>query len=122
MLNFLYVAGGLAALLVALFACYALFRLGRALARLEETLLTADEAIREVIPEVRDGLGTVNDIAAGVNVGLRTAGGGAERLTEAAARSSAGASATLYGVRVAAGSLWRSFARLEPPSGGQPDG
>jgi len=60
--------------------------------------------------------------AAGVNVGLRTAGGGAERLTEAAARSSAGASATLYGVRVAAGSLWRSFARLEPPSGGQPDG
>ena len=59
MLNFLYFAGGAAVLLMALFACYALYRLGRALARLEETLLTADDALREVIPEVRDGLGAV---------------------------------------------------------------
>ncbi len=122
MLNFLYFAGGLAALVVALFACYALYRLGRTLARLEETLLTADEALREVIPEVRDGLGNVNDITAGVNVALRTTGVGAVRVTEAAARSSVRASATLHGVRVAAGSLWRSFSRLEGAKGGRPDG
>ena len=123
MLNFLYFAGGLAVLLVALFACYALYRLGRTLARLEETLLTADEALKEVIPEVRDGLGNVNDIAVGVNVALRTAGVGATRLTEAAGRSSDRASATLYGVRIAAGSLWRSFTGLERPNrGGQPNG
>lgn len=117
MLNFLYFAGGLAALLVALFACYALYRLGRTLARLEETLLTADEAIREVIPEVRDGLGNVNDIAAGVNVAVRAAGGGAVRLTEVASRSSDRAAATAYGVRVAARSLWRSFSSLDGPDG-----
>ena len=122
MLNFLYFAGGLAALLVALFACYALYRLGRTLGRLEETLLTADEAIREVIPEVRDGLGNVNDIAAGVNVTLRTAGVGAVRLTEAAGRSSDRAAATAHGVRVAARSLWRNLSGLDGPRGGQPDG
>jgi hypothetical protein len=122
LLNFLYFAGGLAALLVALFACYALYRLGRTLARLEETLLTADEALREVIPEVRDGLGNVNDIAAGVNVAIRSAGTGASRLTVAAGRSSERAAATAYGVRVAARSLWRSFTSLDGPRGGQPRG
>ncbi len=122
MLNFLYFAGGLAALLVALFACYALYRLGRTLARLEETLLTADEALKEVIPEVRDGLGNVNDIAAGVNVAIRSAGTGASRLTVAASRSSDRAAATAYGVRVAARSLWRSFTNLDGRTGGQPHG
>jgi hypothetical protein len=122
LVNFLYIASGLAVLIVAVFAAYALWRLGRALARLEETLMTADEALREVVPEVRDGLGNVNDITAGMNVALRTAGVGATRLTEAAGRSSDRASATLYGVRVAAGSLWRSFARLDGPKGGRPNG
>ena len=120
MLNFLYFAGGLAALLVALFACYALYRLGRALARLEETLLTADEALREVVPEVRDGLGNVNDITANVNVALRTAGVGADRLTKVAGRSTDRAAATAHGVRVAARSLWRSLS--DGPTGGHPDG
>jgi hypothetical protein len=125
LLNFLYFAGGLAAL----FACYALFRMGRALRsveatmrRLEETLITADEGLREVIPEVRDGLGNVNDITTGVNVGLRVAGTGAVRLTDAVARSSGRASAAWYGVRVAAGSLWRTYAHIEGPRGGRPDG
>jgi hypothetical protein len=122
LLNFLYIAGGFAVLLVAVFASYALWRLGRALARLEETLLTADEALREVVPEVRDGLGNVNDITAGVNVALRTAGVGATRLTVAAGRSSDRASAALYGVRIAAGSLWRNLARLEGSKGGRPNG
>ena len=122
MLNFLYVASGFAVLIVAVFAAYALWRLGRTLARLEETLLTADEAIREVVPEVRDGLGNVNDITAGVNVALRTAGVGATRLTEAGTRSSYRASAALYGVRVAAGSLWRNLAQLDGPNGGRTNG
>lgn len=122
MLSFLYLAGGIAALLVALAACYALIRLGRTLARLEETLITADEALREMVPEVRDGLGNVNDITAGVNIALRTAGGGATRLTDAADRGSVRASAALYGVRVAAGSLWRNVARLDAPRGGRPNG
>jgi hypothetical protein len=129
LLNFLYIAGGVAVLLVALFACYSLYKLARvldqtesALARLEETLLTADDALREVVPEVRDGLGNVNDIAVGVNVALRTAGVGAGRLTEVAGRSSDRAAATLHGVRIAAGSLWRSFAGLDGPRGGQPNG
>ena len=115
MLNFLYFAGGLAVLVVALFLCWALYRLARTLRAVEETLMTADEAIREVVPEVRDGLGNVNDITAGVNVALQTAGVGANRLTVVAARSSDRASAALYGVRVAAGSLWRSFTDLERP-------
>ncbi len=120
LLNFLYFAGGLAVLVVALFLCLALYRLARTLRALEETLMTADEAIREVVPEVRDGLGNVNDITAGVNVALRTAGVGANRLTVVAARSSGSASAALYGVRVAAGSLWRNFTGLEGSRGGQP--
>ena len=84
------------------------------------TLMTADEAIREVVPEVRDGLGNVNDITAGVNVALQTAGVGASRLTVVAERSSRRASAALYGARAAAGSLWRSFTDHERPRGGQP--
>ena len=60
-----------------------LLRLHRTLSILEETLLTADEAIREVVPEVRDSLSNVNDISAGVNVVLRSAGGGANRLKAA---------------------------------------
>jgi hypothetical protein len=121
LLNFLYFAGGLAVLLVALFLCLALYRLARALRALEETLMTTDEAIREVVPEMRDGLGNVNDITAGVNVALRTAGDGASRLTVVAARQGPRASAAFYGLRVAAGSLWRSFTDLDERSrGGQP--
>jgi hypothetical protein len=118
LLNFLYLAGGLAVLLVALFLCYALFRLGRTLARLEEalllteeTLLTANSALKVVIPEVRDSLGHVNGV-------LRTAGAGATRLTEAAGRSQDRVSAALYGARVAAASLWGSFGGHERPNRG----
>ncbi len=121
LLNFLYFAGGLAVLVVALFLCFALYRLARVLSALEETLVTADEAIREVVPEVRDGLGNVNDITAGVNVVLRTAGVGANRLTEVASRSSGRASDALYGARVAATSFWRSVAR-STSGGQQPNG
>lgn len=119
MLNVLYLAIGVAVLAVALFACIALHRLARALAALEDTLTTTDDAIQEVTPELRDGLGSVNDIAAGVNVALRTAGGGANRLADAAARSMVPAQSTLYGVRVGARSLLRSLASPNGTKGGE---
>jgi hypothetical protein len=75
-----------------------------------------------VVPEVRDGLSNVNDITANMNVVLRSAGVGAGRLSEAAASSSRGASAALYGARVAAGSMWRLLTAPVRPTGGQPDG
>jgi len=113
LLNFLYLAAGLAVLAVALFLCIALHRLARALAALEETLMTTDEAIQEVTPELRGSLGSANDIAAAVNVGLRAAGEGANRLTDVVARSLGPTQSTLYGVRVGARSLLRSFTGLD---------
>ena len=119
MLNFLYFAAGLAVLTVALFLCIALYRLARALAALEESLVTTDEAIQELAREIRGSLGSVNDIAAGVNVALRTAGEGANRLTQVAARSWVPAQSTLYGMKVGARSLLRSFSGLNGASIGE---
>jgi hypothetical protein len=113
--SFAWFAVGLGVLLVALALILVLLRLNRALAVLEETLLTADEAIREVVPEVRHSLGNVNDITAGVNIALRSAGSGANRLSR-------DASAALYGARVAAGTLWRTFAGSAGPDGGRRNG
>lgn len=129
MLNILWGVLGLCALLVTIALCLALLRLHRTLAVLEETLQTADEAMRELVPEVRGSLGNVNDITAALNVILRSAGLGASRLTdglsERAANSARDASATLYGVQVAARSLWRSYSAAsddEKERGGRPDG
>jgi uncharacterized protein YoxC len=129
MLNILWGVLGLCALLVTIALCLALLRLHRTLAVLEETLQTADEAMRELVPEVRGSLGNVNDITAALNVILRSAGLGATRLTdslgERASSSARGASATLYGVQVAARSLWQSYSAAsedENERGGRPDG
>jgi hypothetical protein len=129
MLSILWGVLGLCALLVTFALCLALLRLHRTLAVLEETLQTADEAMRELVPEVRGSLGNVNDITAALNVILRSAGLGASRLTdgisERAASSAREASATLYGVQVAARSLWRSYSAAsedERARGGKPDG
>jgi hypothetical protein len=112
LLNFLWLALGIGSLLVALALCLVLLRLNRTLAVVEETLLTADEAMKELIPEVKASLGNVNDITAAVNVGLRTAGAGTARLGvdvgERAARSRRGLSATMFGARVAIASLVNS--------------
>src|SRR3982074_2237796 len=105
-LNVLWAVVGLCALLVTVALCLALLRVHRTLAVLEETLMTADAAMRELVPEVRGSLGNINDLTAALNVVLRSAGTGAARLTdgvgERAATSARGASATLYGVGVAA--------------------
>jgi hypothetical protein len=56
--------------------------------------------MKETLPEVRQTIGNVNDITAGVNVGLRTAGTGAAAVGR-------GIKAAVYGARVAGRSLFR---------------
>lgn len=105
----MFFAIGLGSLLVALVLCLALLRLARTLAAMEDLLLTANEELRETLPEVRGSLGNVNDITAGVNVALRTAGGGASRLgdqlEEAATETSKGVRAGWHGVKIGLMSL-----------------
>lgn len=100
----MWLAIGVAALLVALALCLALLRAARTLAAMEDLLLTANEEMRETLPEVRGSLGNVNDITAGVNVALRTAGSGASRLGEQVGELAEDASldvrAGWYGVRI----------------------
>ncbi len=78
----MYFAIGLGVLLLCLAGCVAMLRLARTMAAIEELLLTTNEELKETLPEVRGSLGNVNDITAGVNVALRSAGAGASRLTE----------------------------------------
>jgi hypothetical protein len=131
LLNFLWLALGIASLLVAVFLSLALLRLIRTLAIVEETLLTADEAMKEVVPEIKGSLGNVNDITASVNVGLRTAGAGTARLGndlgERAARSRRGLRAALFGARVTVASLLNTAEAEQTvarraASGGRSDG
>lgn len=111
MINFMWLAIGLGALLVAIALAIALLRLARALAAMEDVLLTANEELREVLPEVRGSLGNVNDITAGVNVALRTAGAGAselgERMGTTADELGKDVRAGAHGVRVGLRSLFR---------------
>jgi hypothetical protein len=130
-LSFLWLALGIGALLVALAVCLVLLRLNRTLAVAEETLLTADEAMKELVPEIKASLGNLNDITAAVNVGLRTAGEGTARLgvglSEQTTRSRRGLKAAMYGARVAVAALLRSSGEPEArprkvASGGRSDG
>lgn len=102
---------------IALFGIGVLLRLSRVLRALEEALVTATEEMRETLPEVREGLGNVNDIAAGVNVALKVTGSGAQRFGANAElglrRLRWGVQAAIYGIRVGAGSLASSYAELE---------
>ena len=74
--SFMWLAFGVAALVVALALAAVLIRLRGTLGAVEELLETTNEELKETLPEVRQTIGNVNDITAGVNVGLRTAGGG----------------------------------------------
>src|SRR5258705_5835159 len=70
----MWLAFGIAALLVALALAAVLFRLRGTLGAVEELLETTNEELKETLPEVRQTIGNVNDITAGVNVGLHAAG------------------------------------------------
>jgi hypothetical protein len=110
-----------------------LLRLVRTLSVIEETLMTADDTLRGLAPEVKGTLGNVNDVTAAVNIGLRAAGQGTARLSGdlavRSARSRRGASAAWYGVKVGVKSLVSSTSaektkpvRMRRVSGGKSDG
>jgi uncharacterized protein YoxC len=112
-LNVLWIALGVAALLVALTLCSVLLRMHRTLGVMERTLETADEAMQELVPEMRGSLGNMNDIAAGVNLALRTAESGAGRVSgevsTVAQSASLSAAATAHGLRVGWAAFWRNL-------------
>src|SRR5258708_37803466 len=96
--NFMWIAFGVAALLVALALAAVLFRVRGTLGAVEEPLDTTNEELKETLPEVRQTIGNVNDITAGVNAGLRTAEGRAAAVWR-------GLTAAAHGVQVARASL-----------------
>jgi hypothetical protein len=99
--SFMWLAFGVAALLVALALAAVLIRLRGTLGSVEELLDTTNEEMKETLPEVRQTIGNVNDITAGVNVGLRTAGGGAAAVGR-------GIRSAVHGAKVAGQSLVRT--------------
>ena len=100
--SFMWIAFGVSALLVALALFALLFRLRGTLGAVQELLDTTSDEMKETLPEVRQTIGDVTDITAGLNVGLRTVGKGAQAVGRAV-------SATAHGAKVASQSLVRSF-------------
>src|SRR2546422_1961532 len=72
--SFMWIAFGVAALVVALALAAVLVRLRGTLGAVEALLDTTNEEMKETLPEVRQTIENVNDITSGVNVGLRTGG------------------------------------------------
>jgi hypothetical protein len=109
--NFAFLALGILAIVLALFMAWVLYRVTRTLTAVEELVVTTTEEMRETLPEVRESIGHVNDITAGVNVGLRTVGSGAAdmsgRLRENLKGPANAAAAAAHGVKVGAATLWR---------------
>ena len=99
--SFMWIAFGVAALIVALALAAALLRLRGTLGAVETLLDTTNEEMKETLPEVRQTIENVNDITSGVNVGLRTGGRGL-------AAFGRGISSAAHGARVAGQSLVRS--------------
>lgn len=125
----MFLAFGISALLVALVLALVLLRLGRTLAAIEELVLTGTAELRQLMPEVHQSLGNVNDITAGVNIALKVAGSGAQdlgdRVGEGLRGTARGARAFSHGAGAAARSLWRSAktpARGDLTGGGERDG
>lgn len=110
---FAFIALGVLALVAALFLAVVLSRLARTLGAVEELVATTTDEMRETLPEVRQTLGNVNDITAGVNVGLRTAGAGAETVAGRLGQQLRGPAITVraaaYGFSVGTASLLRSY-------------
>lgn len=105
----MFLAFGVAALLVAFGLFVVLLRLRRTLGVLEESLDLANDELRETLPEVRETIGNVNDITSGVNVALKLGAAGAVRLSEEAAagarKAAMDAAAAAHGVKVAGRSV-----------------
>jgi len=111
--NFAFLALGTLAIVLAIFLAWVLYRVTRTLTAVEDLVVTATEEMRETLPEVRESLGHVNDITAGVNLGLRTVGSGAAEMRDRLRVSLKGpanaAAAAAHGVKVGAAMLWRSM-------------
>src|SRR5436309_14664714 len=99
--SFMWIAFGVAALVVALALAAVLIRLRGTLGAVEELRDTTNEELKETLPEVRQTIENVNDITSGVNVGLRTVGRGLAEVGR-------GSGAATHAVRVAGQSLVRS--------------
>src|SRR5438876_12199804 len=91
--SFMWLAFGVAALIVALALAAVLIRLRGTLGAVEELLDTTNEELKETLPEVRQTIENEKDITTGVNVGKRTGG------SELAAMGR-GIGATAHGVKV----------------------
>ena len=100
--SFMWIAFGVAALLVAIALFATLIRLRGTLGAVQELLDTTSDEMKETLPEVRQTIENVNGITGGLNIGLRTAGKGAQAVGRTV-------SATAHGARVASESLVRSF-------------
>ena len=111
--NFAFFALGVLALVTAFFLAGVLIRLSRTLGAVEDLVLTTTEEMRETLPELRQSIGNVNDITAGVNVGLRTVGAGAgdvaDRVSVQLKKPARSAAAAAHGFAVGARTLWRSY-------------
>ena len=105
---------GILALVLALFLAWVLYRTARTLTAVEELIVITSEELRATLPEVRQTIGSVNDITSGVNVGLRTVGSGASEMGGRVRLSLRGpvsaAASAAHGFRVGAATLWRSWA------------
>jgi len=99
--SFMWLAFGVAALIVALALGAVLIRLRGTVGAVEELLDTTNEELKETLPEVRQTIENVNDITSGVNVGLRTGGRGLAAVGR-------GINSAVHGARVAGQSLVRS--------------
>jgi hypothetical protein len=105
LLNVMYFLFGIAAMLVAVGLLFVFARVNRTLRAMEELVLLTTDEMRATLPEVRESLGTVNDIATGVNVAMRSAGGGLGQLGR---RLRISVESALYGARAAGESLQRA--------------
>ncbi len=99
--SFMWIAFGVAALIVALALGAVLIRLRGTLGAWEGMLDPTNEGMNGTRPEVRQTIENVNDITSGVNVGLRTGGRGLAAVGR-------GISSAVHGARVAGQSLVRS--------------
>jgi len=113
----LFLALGIGALLVALALTLVLLRLNRTLFVFEALVLTLTQEMQETLPQVRESLVNVNEIAGGMNVALQQAGSSLGevngRVRRALHERALDAAAAWYGIRVATRSLSESYAEQD---------